>query len=258
MNHAAMVMQTGVQGATVRAIGAFGAASLLLVACTSASSEEDLASCWRIVRGAEPSVAVPREVSTAMGYVAMRRASAEGPSRETLCSLARIAPGVALSAAHCFVQPSDERRVAFPDRVDEADACRVAPVLALELHETLDVALVHYEELDASAPALDVETRPQPLGAALVLGGYGQDDTGRLGRVGFIHAGVVETTTEAFVVQGQPGTGPCVGDSGGPALVRRGDGSYAIAGTLSFGAFDCLGPDTYVDAAVFAPWARDL
>lgn len=58
---------------------------------------------------------------------------------------------------------------------------------------------------------------------------------------------------------GAPKTDVCVGDSGGPLLVRRGR-RWIQHGITSFGDVDCLTGDAsaYMRVSAYGPWIRKL
>ncbi len=181
-----------------------------------------------------------------------RRTRCSGDPLTLLCSGALIAPDVVLTAAHCLdvFGPEGPYEVFFgtrllPEPEPGGRFVRVAsavrhPAFVRETH-AFDAALLRL--------AVPVRTPPVPLLAegsgALAPGvsarvlGYGEtksrQEPAGLRRQGTLT--VTEVTAEAFRAGPAPSMS-CVGDSGGPVLVREG-GREVLAGLTASGDVAC-------------------
>jgi hypothetical protein len=63
-------------------------------------------------------------------------------------------------------------------------------------------------------------------------------------------------TADSIVVDGHGRAGACIGDSGGPLLVRDADGRLAVGGVLSRGQASCTGKDSYLRGEVIRDWVN--
>jgi len=139
-----------------------------------------------------------------------------------------------------------------------AESRRLA-VLASETHPELDVALVRVEpplvDADAVRP-FALETSPVDqrwLGERVELAGFGIAEQGVLPtEPRFAVETIGEIGDTALVVDGAGRSGGCLGDSGGPLLVRNARGRPAVLAILSTGSATCVHRDTYarIDRAV--------
>ncbi len=169
------------------------------------------------------------------------------------CTGTLIAPSVVLTAGHC-VDNKQDVVVYTGDGQDDA----LVPVAAAHrvaskaVHAQLrryplgyaDFALLTLEEpLEGITPLPFVTTLAERLAAttrgSALLVGYGRREDARAGRKFQAEARIhAATSTEAVV--GGDGKDACAGDSGGPALTHRPDGSYALLGVVSRGlGLDC-------------------
>jgi hypothetical protein len=121
---------------------------------------------------------------------------------------------------------------------------------------TLDAALIH---LDAPVPSelavpLRLSSTPAAdlVGASAVMAGYGISGNATAGRRLFATRPVVSVESGLITIGAAGLGGACSGDSGGPALWRR--GAPEVIGILRRGDPSCFGFDHYVDLAVLRPW----
>lgn len=125
-------------------------------------------------------------------------------------------------------------------------------------------------EADASVSedgAVDIPMAPIPIaepgqpvlkeGAAAELSGYGFSEWRDDRRLRFLVELVVEIDDQFIRVGGFGTSGACVGDSGGPLLVRAQDGTARVAGVMSKGSSTCVDRDTYVRVDRLGGWPYD-
>jgi hypothetical protein len=164
-----------------------------------------------------------------------------------LCSGVLISARRVLTAQHCAELLPDEVSVFVGASV--AEHTFQSPVLRFKEHDVYDVAVA---ELGAAVPG-DLATPLEPItdeagleiGALATLAGYGLTEDDGLGVRLFLEEPIVEVDADFVTVDGAGRTGACVGDSGGPLLVRDEAGRHRIAGVLSTGSASCLGIDLY-------------
>jgi hypothetical protein len=156
-----------------------------------------------------------------------------------------IAPDWLLSARHCA-----EAGSILGVRLDAAGG--LARALELHSHPELDLALVKLEP--GSLPVEPIPASSDPAGPALLgspaqIAGHGAGSPD--GAAGFLAVTIDEIGAHEISVNAGGLGGACLGDSGGPLLVRGADGAIRVAGILRAGSATCRGQDHYtrVDAA---------
>jgi hypothetical protein len=201
-------------------------------------------------------------------YLAIARAQESAIARLSIagtkegdasCSAVLVAPGVALTAAHCVPVEATALQLSFTvsGRASSAD-------IALEnvaRHPELDLAVLGFPEdstaLSGVRPISIGLEYPSAPGALVQLGGHGLTENGLLEGLRFATERIVESSPDAFVVSADGRAGACDGDSGGPALSRDGDGSVRVVGVLSAGSASCTGTDRYVRLNGAGAWLAE-
>jgi hypothetical protein len=78
------------------------------------------------------------------------------------------------------------------------------------------------------------------------LAGFGLTEDDTIGLRLFTDEVVIDDDGELITVDGEGQRGACLGDSGGPLLIRDGAGNVRVVGVLSHGSASCLNIDRYV------------
>ena len=182
--------------------------------------------------------------------------TSEGPELG-LCTGTLIAPTWILTTEHCTALTSP---VAV---VDAADGPTRLPIVSMHVHPGTDVALF---EIDAYAIDLalvfPIRIDPTPvdsswIGQLVELAGFGATEELTSLERRFVVESVADVTPDSVVVDGQGRSGACLGDSGGPLLIRATDGSVRVAGVLWAGAANCLGLDEYTRLDTIYDWVLE-
>jgi hypothetical protein len=183
-----------------------------------------------------------------------------------LCTLTRIAPGQAITAAHCIV--GAERWRAYLGFGAQGAAptpgggCPVAgtegtPVKAASIHPTLDLALVTFDE-SAPGPILQIAADLPTAGASVLIAGYGETEQSTLGERRYLPSTLAGIEGDLLLTDSGEG-GACVGDSGGPLIGHWDDRQEPVLlGVLSAGNAACRGQDRFVAASAALPWLASL
>jgi hypothetical protein len=192
--------------------------------------------------------------------VAQRRAIGSLCSDDApFCTAWLASPRVAVTAAHCFDEATDLSLIDL--ELQREDGVRaVLPVVAVEKHPTLDVAIVRLgappepgfevEPLAWNVEALSVDTEGQSIEAA--GGGVGTlPEDG----VSFGVFSIVEVEATRVHVDSADGRGLCRGDSGGPFLMDFASAPHLrVIAVESTGAPDCDGPAWGVRTDILGEW----
>ncbi|HKO50456.1 MAG TPA: trypsin-like serine protease [Polyangiaceae bacterium] len=237
-----------------RASVRLGAATLLVLLALSCGFEAEPGNAPRCGASQGASAVTEGLVngSDSAGYLALSRdrtiaiGKIESPAADALCTGIRVAETWALSARHC----------AFPGaRFVDGDGSPSEVVEWLE-HPDVDVALARlspgcgrHQVLPIARPGVHLERL-----ARASLAGYGLTEKYRAGGLSFLVERVVHADALAIDVSGFGQSGACVGDSGGPLLVRDSSGQAAVLGVLSVGASSCVGEDRYVRVDRLLDW----
>jgi hypothetical protein len=180
----------------------------------------------------------------------------EASTTEALCTAVVVAPGTALTAAHCVVSSGSTLSL----HLDSEGGARVVNATA-ELHSSLDLALLTWPAEDDSFAAIspisvDLDY-PSDEGELVQIAGYGVTELGELGVLRFATERIVDSGAESFRVSADHRAGACDGDSGGPALSRATDGSVRVVGILSLGASGCADTDQYTRLSAVGDWLAE-
>ncbi|MCH9680923.1 MAG: trypsin-like serine protease [Deltaproteobacteria bacterium] len=163
------------------------------------------------------------------------------------CSGTVITPSVVLTAAHCVGAPGASADVHFGESASAAALTIGAQCFAhAEFSPSASGNDVGYCILDRPAPVQPIpllagcEAEAMAPGLSLTAVGFGAETlTQRTGPVGHGIKRIAEMEVQSlqpefseFTLLGD-GQGPCLIDSGGPALVQVDDGSWRVAGPVS-------------------------
>ena len=214
-------------------LGVFGA---LWAACGSCHVRSQT-SADKIIGGRETSE------WPAVGYLAR--------NNDMWCTATLIAPNKILTAAHC-VSPRNGRDVYSFHVGPKVGATRAYGVSKVVAHPKYDSDASHYDiaylELAETVPEAILPVASSlgavPVGEELLLIGYGRNQppaSGAGGGSGIKRRGLTKivAVNETKIRAQVAGVSSCNGDSGGPALFTRPDGSVAIVGVVSCGDFTC-------------------
>lgn len=194
------------------------------------------------------------------------------------CTGTVIHPRLVLTAGHCLIDlPADATvQVQFGTSTNspEAEASSVQigvyPEICLdcsfERHDLGYILLAQNVELGDGFPIVITDQDDWDMtigdGREVTMVGFGQTSSVDSNSLGIKR--VVDTTMRPYgdagvdFLAGSPGIDSCLGDSGGPALVRLEDDSWAIAGVLSGGLSDCGGGEGVYNVPLPAmAWIRD-
>jgi hypothetical protein len=188
-----------------------------------------------------------------VGSIAQLTFTLDGDPPMDSCSGVLVGDGAVLTAAHCVHGlPVLATSVAFG-----GSGGAVAMGATTVAHPTLDLLLVTLQSsATATLPGIPLASREIAPGDLAELAGTGLG--GGDGEVRFAVEQVVDTDGQFITVRGDGASGACMGDSGGPLLVRDSDGEVAVAGILSQGSVSCLGSDRYTALTGALDWLAPL
>jgi len=178
---------------------------------------------------------------------------------EGRCTGALIGARTVLTAKHCTGGSMfAELLVSFGPASDGQVFETSAEIAAL--HPDSDVMVLTLS--DSPVGAIDIAPLPIAVelpegfesGSLAQLAGYGEDASGALGQRTFLVETVLDVTDDAVAVSTGGLSGACFGDSGGPLLLRAGDGRASIAGVLRRGSVSCFGRDSYTRVDTLGDW----
>jgi hypothetical protein len=173
-----------------------------------------------------------------------------------LCTGVLIAPRRVLTARHCADLLPHGVSVFVGPSVDE-HAFRTL-VLDFDSHEELDVAIAELEDAipsELATPLEPISEREElEIDMHVILAGYGLTEDDQVGVRLFVQEPIKEIASDVVVVDGGGETGACVGDSGGPLLMRDDEGRHRIIGVLSAGSASCLNIDVYQRLEALSAW----
>jgi MYXO-CTERM domain-containing protein len=181
------------------------------------------------------------------------------------CSAVLIHPEAVVTAAHCVADglPSKMKfgeNFWFAATDVDVTACHSDPAFANDDVPAHDLAICHLAEPVDGLPATPLlepcgET-PVTEGLEVAIVGFGTtpsaEDFGTKRFAMARTAGPIRGDGTIWI--GETGRAGCLGDSGGPALVRGTDGGWRVLGVLSFGPECGDGPMLYRTVADRADW----
>jgi V8-like Glu-specific endopeptidase len=189
-----------------------------------------------------------------------------------LCTATLVAPTMVLSAAHCIYQ--DEH---FPSDDFVSDAYSLVFTDANGRQAAFDSARVHaLPKADANDDIVIIELSgsvnitPMPimgnvsadtLGNNVGLVGYGELKPGDTSSLGVLHiSGTnVDGLSSNQIEYGSTQTSTsCFGDSGGPVVHQRTDGTYELAGVVHGGSASCDGAAYASRADIHNNWIQSI
>ena len=164
-----------------------------------------------------------------------------------------------VTAGHCFAIESPRVIV-----IEEGGAFVEFSVTERIPHPYADVALFQVSAPDSA----EAHFRPIPVAASqgvdlsvgnvVDIAGYGLTEAGDTRELRFLSEPIVEVDDESFVVDGFGANGACLGDSGGPLIVRDRSGSVLVAGVLSTGSATCVDRDRYARLDALGDWVSGV
>ena len=197
-----------------------------------------------------------------MPWAALARLQIPGVSR---CTAFLVAPQTAVTAAHClygrrlghFVPPGSVHILTGYDRGrfvrhEVAQSYTLAPGYDPQSGPSaraLDLAILHFAApLALPGQTLSLLDGPVPPGAALALGGYGQDRAeALLADTACTAQGTAGAGAAAMLVHDCEGT---LGTSGAPLLARDAAGAWGVAGVQATGRANGAGGTAIPASAV--------
>jgi MYXO-CTERM domain-containing protein len=183
-------------------------------------------------------------------------------SAQKTCTATLIHPEVALYAAHCG---SGFSSVRFGDSISGGQAqatefCMTNPGYANvpddQEHDWAFCKLAGPVSLPITPIMFGCELDELTVGRDVALVGYGETLTESAGPKRWVMT-TISRVQEMAIELGGGGVGNCMGDSGGPALVKLSDGTWRTAGISSTTTGACGGLGTYGRTDATVTWVEE-
>jgi hypothetical protein len=237
--------------------------------CGAAADESACTQAAALIGATPASAAAAAGLESDVGFLSIEAdietASSQVVRFRRICTVARIAPGRALTAAHCTEDlPSFRASVGFAAAVATTDDAPCAAEVGRDVGSPVvsarrgpgDLLVLEFEDANDRA-GLPLGTVPPPVGQQVLLGGYGVAEDHAGAGVRRFAEGAVTGVADAVLTVQVVGGGACSGDSGGPMLRRDPAGRMEVIGILSQGSPSCRGEDEYMAVTSFSAWLRD-
>ncbi len=189
-----------------------------------------------------------------------------------LCTATLIAPSMVLTAAHCIYQDehfptndfdSEAYSLVFADPNGTQTAYDSVRVHALPKADVYDDVVIIELSSIVNIPAMPIMSNVTAanLGNNVGLVGYGELKPGDTSSLGVMHiSGTnLDGLSSNQIEYGSTQTSTsCFGDSGGPVVHERTDGTYELAGVVHGGSAACNGAAYASRADIHNDWIRSV
>jgi hypothetical protein len=239
-------------------VPAFAVAGLLL-GCDDGGEENSCRGLDGLGRGEGALFGAKADAGGPSGEGVVALLSPVGSRGAQLCSGALIAPNAVLTARHCVEQrPAASASVVLGPSLQRPEGTLRVDQFIYDEERDLAVVVIKPEFADSRAPALPLVGSDEiNVGDQATLAGFGVDEDGNVGERRFVNEPIVAVDDELLTVDGGGKSGACMGDSGGPLLLRAASGELRVAGVLSVGSASCNELDVYQRIAPVADWLND-
>jgi hypothetical protein len=186
--------------------------------------------------------------------LAIARIHGSTEEADRTCTATLIRRGWLLTAAHCLrINPLVISRGPAEPGVEVEEAIPHPELDAALLRIAADsLAPAHPMALNALAPDINW------VGERMELAGYGLTELGAVAELRFVVETISDVDEITIGVDGGGRSGACLGDSGGPLLMRDRAGRPAVAGVLSRGSASCRNHDTYLRVDRIRDWVNGI